>query len=80
MGFDPFRPCVWFPAATAAHAQPSAVPAGRDLQAALDAAQRDVRSSRRTYTNFILPNKATTAAWHTIRSARPTMCFALWRA
>jgi hypothetical protein len=62
-------------AATAAHAATIAVPAGGDLQAALDAAQPgDVITlePNATYTgNYVLPNKGDAAAYITIRSAAP---------
>ena len=61
--------------ATAAHAATIAVPAGGDLQAALDAAQPgDVITlePNATYTgNYVLPNKGETSTYITIRSAAP---------
>jgi Putative Ig domain len=75
---------VYFLAATAAHAATIAVPAGGDLQAALNAAQPgDVITLEpgATYTgNFILPNKALpdngdTPEYITIRSAAPDEVF-----
>jgi hypothetical protein len=65
--------------ATAAHAATIAVPAGGDLQAALDAAQPgDVITlePNATYTgNFLLPNKGDTSEYITIRSAAPDAVF-----
>src|SRR6185295_13648678 len=66
-------------AATAAQAATIAVPAGGDLQAALDAAQPgDIITLEpgATYTgNFVLPNKGDTSAYITIRSAAPDAVF-----
>jgi Putative Ig domain len=70
---------VFVLAATSAHAATIAVPAGGDLQAALDAAQPgDVITlePNATYTgNFVLPNKGDTSAYITIRSAAPDAVF-----
>ena len=75
---------VYFLAATAAHAATIAVPAGGDLQAALNAAQPgDVITlePNATYTgNFILPNKplpdnGDAPEYITIRSAAPDSVF-----
>src|SRR5580765_8350931 len=66
---------VYFLAATAAHAATIAVPAGGDLQAALNAAMPgDVITLEpgATYTgNFVLPNKGALTDFITIRSAAP---------
>jgi putative Ig domain-containing protein len=66
-------------AATATRAATIVVPAGGDLQAALDAARPgDVITlePNATYTgNFVLPNKGDTSVYITIRSAAPDSMF-----
>jgi hypothetical protein len=66
---------LWLLTASAAHAATIAVPAGGDLQAALDAAQPgDVITLEPNATyigNFVLPDKGDSSDYVTIRSAAP---------